>query len=308
MEVNIKVMGLYKILATRTVNGKKTTRIAADWFPNLITNLGLDKMANTVNWLAYCHVGSGNTTPQYTDTSLVALIAASNTRQVIEHGTDNTGTYYTWNRYTYRFAEGTAAGNLSEVGVGSADTGAVLFSRALILDELEAPTTITILSDETLDVVYEVRFYPKIIDSTGQVIFTGNIGGTYDWTMRSAGCGSTTYWRLYNATNSGVAMNNYHNAATPVYTVLDGAIGAITAFPSGDNSVVEKAVSTYVVGEYKLTHTLTAGLSAGNFAGGIKSFRFSTGCGNLQGEFTPTIPKTANDILSFNIEYSWGRV
>src|SRR5690606_8917143 len=116
--------------------------------------------------------------------ALGSRIASSNTVPSNTAGTTSAAPYYTWMRKTFRFAAGVATGNLSEVGISWLTTGA-LFSRALILDSGGLPTTITVLADEVVDVTYEFRIMAKTDDETGSVTFTGSIGGTYDWTMRS---------------------------------------------------------------------------------------------------------------------------
>ena len=76
VKLNIEVQGFYLIEAVNKDTGEK--RIAADWFPNLITDAGLNRMGSG-QFLTTCMVGSGQTTPQFTDTSLVAQVASTTT-------------------------------------------------------------------------------------------------------------------------------------------------------------------------------------------------------------------------------------
>ncbi|MGH3802903.1 MAG: hypothetical protein ACRDTD_22795, partial [Pseudonocardiaceae bacterium] len=92
-------------------------RVAADWFPNLITNAGLD-LFGTLSGAssivsAFCRVGSGNATPAVTDTALGTQVAFSNTLQANTNGVNRSGTFYGWRRRTLRFAAGIAAGTLA---------------------------------------------------------------------------------------------------------------------------------------------------------------------------------------------------
>jgi len=305
VNVNSKVAGFYKLEAVKLdKNGNEISRrLVADWFPNLVTNGGLNRMVGG-DYLYYCQVGSGSTTPAFTDTALTSRIA-NNSSASVTNGYLSVSPYYAWKRIVYRFNEGVAAGNLSEVGVGWATTGS-LFSRALILDGLGDPTTITILADETLDVTYELRLYPKLTDDTGTVVFTGNIGGTYDWVIRPAQLG-VGGWRLGNTLDS----NYFYYINLAGSYAGNGDIGPITGVPTGTNvtngSVVEDA---YINNSLEVTGTITFGLTAGNHVSGYKSSYFYVGAdaAMLQLSFTPAIPKTSNDILTFKVKHSWGRL
>ena len=57
-------------LEKRTASG--LTIADSGWFTNLITNWGLDRYTTTQHstMTRYCHVGTGNATPQVTDTQL----------------------------------------------------------------------------------------------------------------------------------------------------------------------------------------------------------------------------------------------
>ena len=145
--------GFYKLVAT---NSKGQTRVVADWFCNLILDAGLNRLG-TGGIIDRISVGSGNSTPTAGQTALDTLVATTTT--AVGGGVnsyDSVGNTYAFSRSTYRFATGVATGNLTEVGAGWSGG---LFSRALIKDGGGVPTTVTILSDETLDVIYELRVY-----------------------------------------------------------------------------------------------------------------------------------------------------
>ena len=132
--------------------------------------------------------------------------------------------------------------------------GAVL--RALILDGGGSPTTLTILSDETLDVTYTIRVYPPTTDVTGSITLDGV---SYGYTIRpcnvsTSGTGSY-YWDLrldifiivdqLDADRLPVIRQRYAAGAT---------IGARTALPSGTSTLTDITVTTltYVPGEFKV--------------------------------------------------------
>ncbi|WP_312237310.1 hypothetical protein [Stenotrophomonas sp.] len=305
--------GWFKIEALRVdedgVEVPGSRRIAADWFPNLITNAGLDFLGTTGATLVYgfCRVGSGNTTPSATDTALVTPVAVSSTAQATANGVNRSGAFYAWRRQTTRFAAGAAAGTLAEVGVSPAGTGA-LFSRALILDGGGNPTTITVLSDEVLDVTYELRLYPTLADATGTVTIAAV---SYNWIARPLiEAGYDFSWKdnvgygVMPRTSNGSSLSPSVASNLPAQsaTLVDGiSAGALTAL-------------AYVAGTYARSFRFDSGLNDANVSGGIGCF-FATGDPTaVQGMFgvwawglTPKLPKTAQTVATFTIRMSWGR-
>lgn len=294
-----RMAGYYKIEAVR-LDGTK--RLLADWFPNLILDAGLNRWG-TGAIISHCQVGTGNTAPANTDTALVTYVAGSSTQQAASVGAQGTAPYYGFRQITFRFATGVATGTLAEVGVGWAISGS-LFSRALILDGGGSPTTITVLADETLDVTYELRFYPPLVD----VVDTINISGVdYDYTLRAALVTNSLAWALNVATLiTTVSATNY--------VAYSGAVGAITSSPSGTTgSSSSAAAAAYSNNSLQRDFTVTWGLNNGNVSGGIMSVGFNTSssdeeCGGAyQVEFDPVIPKDATKTLSLSYRVQWAR-
>lgn len=280
-----------------------TRRAPVPPFRNLITNGGLDRMGNNADYLNWCQVGSGSTAPSNGDSGLVSRVAGTNTRQSTLSGAQASAPYFTWRRNVMRFGMGVAAGNLAEVGIGWADTGAI-FSRALILDALGSPTTITILADEFLDVTYELRCYPKVTDTVGTIVATGNLAGTYDFIMRGANVTSTnglTGWLIgVGGTSQG------SDGASPGKVAYTGDIGGVTSSPAGGS--VENmpfTASAYSAGSYERRFVMSLGLNNANF--NIRSVLVKMGIGTYQCQFDPAIPKTSNDLLNLTFRHSWAR-
>ena len=278
-------------------------------FDNIITDQGLNRIGNNgiSGSTSYVHVGTGNTTPAATDTGLVTFVAASNTQQSLsETAQTSTSPYYLSRARTVRFGAGAAAGNLAEVGVGWAASGTVLFSRALILDGGGSPTTITVLSDEYLDVTYELRIYPPAADATGTITLDGVV---YDYTARPS------ERDVYSNSYPGWDVSSAGNASFGFDTAIayDGIIGAQTASPAGSvDSSTSSASETYSDSSLQAAVTSTWGLNDGNFAGGVRSLRIKTGWALWQLEFAAqsgggTIPKDNTKTLSFTVTHSWAR-
>jgi hypothetical protein len=300
-----RVAGFFKLEAFRQdADGHEipgSRRVAADWFPNLITDAGLEAMGTSSTGVltAYCRVGSGTAAPAFTDTALAAHVAASNTTQASTTTAQASPPYYGSLTLTKRFAAGVAAGNLSEVGMASAATTGTLYSRARILDGLGAPTTITVLADEVLDVTYELRNYPPLGDSA----WSATIGGVnYSGVVRAASV-TSVYWA-----GSSYAAGHWASGGNTV-TAYNGAINAaITGAPAGTSSARLGANATYAAMSKVRDFSATWGLNDGNLAGGITAFLLFTAHGYYQVSVSPAIPKDATKTLTMTFRCGpWGR-
>lgn len=312
MKIHTELAGFYRFDAVRldAEGNVLSRRVVADWFPNLITDAGLEDMGTLSTYLTYCQVGAGNTAPQVEDTALVSLVAATSTINTTEAACASSSPYYTYRRNTYRFAEGVATGNLSEVSVGKAASGGA-FSRALILDGNGDPTTIQILSDETLDVTYELRYYPKVTDDTGQTTLSGNIGGEYNWTMRAARVTNYATSGGWSIAQGGTQQGYALSASS--YSAYNGEIGDITSAPSGTSGAASAvSVSAYEANSKQRKFVVSWGFNNGNLSGGIRSLIARMGIGYFQFRFGKVaddspILKTSSDTLSLTLYHSWGR-
>lgn len=307
-ELKHEVAGFFRFEKFKTnLEGEEiigSRQVVADWFPNLILDQGLNLIATSSNYLFACQVGSGTTVPSNGQTALTSLIAGTSTKPSNVTTTSASAPYYVAQTITFRFSEGAAAGNLGEVGIGTALSGTTLFSRSLIKDSFGNPTTITILSDESLDVLYQMRYYCPPSDVTGSIIATGNIGGTYNYTLRAANVttvNTNNGWTLPTAqtTNAG-------NSAG--YRAFNGAIGPITGLPSGTSGDMSVPTSaSYGSGNFYLDRIITASAAQANLASGLRSMQLKLGIGMYQIEFSPPIPKTSNDVVQLTLRLSWAR-
>jgi hypothetical protein len=301
----VGIAGFYKMEA-RKPDGR--IRPLTGWFPNLITNGGLDQYAGS-SWNSTCVVGTGNTAPAFTDTQLVSQVGSTTSTNFINTGAQSSPPYYGWTQTQFNFPIGTATGNLSEVGVGTSAT--TLFSRALILDGGGSPTTITILSNEALYVTYQVNHYVPTTDYTNS--FTLN-GTTYNFTLRAATATSSSAWGYrpndpgYLFGDGGPGGGNFSSL-----NVSNGSIGAITGDISGTGSGAGSAShSAYTNGTYSWAVTATWGLTNGNVSGGVSAGDLLFGVNNAsrgryQWGVTPTIPKDSSHVLTLNFTNQWVR-
>lgn len=300
MKINYAIEGRFKLIARDAATLEPTRE--SEWSNNLITDYGLNRIG-TGSLMAGIAVGSGNTAPAVTDVALQSQIARSNTQQGTETYPYSTSSpYYSALVRTYRFAEGVAAGNISEVGVIGLYSGSYpLSSRALVKDIAGNPTTITVLANEILDVVYESRVYLQETDSSAGPF--EYLGQNYNAIIRAMNAASGNQ---YGLVRNGAGWSWL---ATP----RNGPIGAITGSPTGTaGSGTTLNPTAYSDNSLKRQYSGTFGLTFGNVAGGIKSISLTDSTGSskpplYQIEFDNPLPKTSNETLTLTFEVSWSR-
>lgn len=272
-------------------------------FDNLITNSGLGRMGSSAGDYTYwCYVGSGNTPPQFTDTSLANTVARTSSNYVSAQDTvQSVPPYFATQTKYYEFPIGAAAGNLTEVGTGWLDSTYHLYSRALILDAEGLPTTITILPTEILRVTYVLRMYIPTEDVTGTVTLGGNVGGTHNWTLRAAQVATMNSWYAGRAmaprySYKGPFPGDLANARVFAF---NSSMGPLTGRPSGSAKPCDGPAGAYT--------SATWSVDTGSHT--IKSIWITNySHGEYQLEFDPPINKT--QLQTFSISWSgltWGR-
>lgn len=306
-----RMAGFFKLEAVRP-DGRR--RMLADWFPNLILDVGLDLPGQNGEFLQQCAVGTGSAAPDEGDTSLAAQVAITSTRTSITSGANLSADRYTWARTVFRFSTGAAAGNLAEIGI-KCSSPATFLSRALILDGGGDPTTITVLSDEVLDATYEFRLYPPLIAADGTMTVSGD---DYDVSMLAAEVDSL--WNLqhgglgagigFSAGNCTVGAHLYPSTST-LGTVTTGPSGSPGQFSSG-------ASSSYSPGSHVQDFSYTWNLDAGNVSGGAAAVRIAVGARTSSGgeatshmcyqmSVDPPLPKNSGNNLVLNFRSAWAR-
>lgn len=303
--MKVKMAGRFKLNAVRPDG--KTVRKSTGWFDNLILDAGLNAMG-TSNQIGGCHVGTGTTAPNVGQSTLVSRIASTGSLQASSSGVQvSTVPYYGYKSWTYRFAQGAAAGNVSEVGVSnSSTTFSPLWSRALIVDDFGAPTTITVLSDEFLDVTYELRIMIDTADYASTVTIASVV---YDVVVRPLEIDQAIYWADY--LGSAASPGNQITASPWTFSNAT-ALGSVTGTPTGatGNTTSSMSYASYVDSSLTKTATGSIGLNSGNFTGGIKALTVWAVPGGWQISFDnggAGIPKTSSKLFSLTASIMWGR-
>lgn len=285
--------------ADGTFTGKDT-----GWMHNLITDQGLDALAQQADVMTHFHVGTSSAAPAVTDTWLGAHQATTTTLVSDVNGV--VSTTYGYRRVTRRFDVGQATGNMSECAVGWSATTGTAFMHELIRDGGGSPISITVLADEYLEFTYELRYNIPAGDFTG----TGFIDAVeYNYTMRAASCTSTYWWssRIGKLITVDTGINLHY-----AYT---GNIGAITTVPSGQsgNATASITVDTYNPGDLHRDFVVSADTTQWNVSGGlIRSLTFGCTANRWQAEFAKVsdgtrIPKSGAGTLSMSYKVSWAR-
>lgn len=231
-----QVGGRFKLI----VHGGKRGRISTGWFDNLITNAGLMALLSTSTISARCVVGSSSQVPAATDTHLVDRMGSIVSGSKLNGYDAANG--FGWTRITYNFASGQATGNVREVGITlTTSTSSNLFSRALVRDASGQPATITVLADEYLTVIYELR--RKWITPAPYTLSYTFAGQTHTTTV-------THQEPTYDDVNSGVSgglielkPNLYFNTAQGTNLGSPAQFGDIEILPSGATRLISASLA-----------------------------------------------------------------
>lgn len=292
--INCKVglTGRYKLAKKR---GQDVV-YEGEWFNNLITNNGLDLIAETQSRFDYCAAGSGNSTPTVNDTAIESLLGDEQSPSVT-YATNLTDYYISYTA-VYTFNVGAVAGNVSELTIGAGDNGTNIFSRALVKDGFGNPTSIAVLSDEQLIVTWELRYY---FDGTDQA---DTVDG-YSIVMRPAELGLTSVWQNINI-EAGMSVVSSGPLAVRAY--VGGGLGSITSDPDGSD-IIRTAASNQVYSAGTYQKTGTASWSPSRFSGTVNAFYVPFfPFGAWQFSVSPGIVKTSDDKLEIDVAVTWGRL
>ena len=294
----IRMEGFYSFKVSNSKGEyRDLSGIIAEDHKNLILDVGLNALGTT-SVVSACKVGTGVTPVAVSQTDLATPLATTSTQQSSSTGRNSTTPYYTWGRRTFRFSQGAAAGNLTEVGV-TYGGGSSLFSRALIVDSGGNPTTLTILSDEWLDVTYELRIYQDLVDKTFNITL---LGVDHVVTVRPA---YVTTIPSYSSYFFDHFISWYHYSQCSHY---NGTIGTITGSPSGvGSSAGGTSYGAYSQNSLQRSVIYGVGLNDANLAGGIQSTIINTDKCIWQVGYSPAIAKDSFKTLTMNYTLSWGR-
>lgn len=291
--INYGVSGRYKIHA-HTADGKQ--RLLADWFDNLITNNGLDLLADkswTQGFMSRCVVSADTAAPSVGQSSVSDIVASTSTANFNQGAIDEVNRYVTQTR-SWQFSQGAAAGNISTIAVGLADDN--LGSIALVRNSNGDPVTINVQNNEFLTVTYQLKVKQPISDITYD-----DIDG-HAVVMRPSLINSVGGWSQQRMTLEAA------NSGSTISFGSTGTINAIDSAPSLPSSAFRASSAendAYVTGSFTRTGKIIFGIDRANAL--LNSFRVRLGIGTFQLSVDPPINKTNEDELSLGFTIRWAR-
>lgn len=295
--------------------------------PNMWLNQGLDAIAamngpgGMFGWtsspnkimtgLQYAAVGTGSEEPDPTDTTLGAEVGRSNSHYTNGTITNNAPGVYTLSK-TLLFDYGEGNGNLTEWGMAGASSGE-LRTRALFVDDLGSPITITKTSDYQLRLTYNLQLTFTPVELTPASMTITGIG-TLNGNIALASGSNNLDFHFFTSLAGGwlgdsIALNN-RPAGIGLSTNASYAYGANLNTQLGDRAGTLQA-STYNGGTYSRSYSGTFSPAQGNLTGvrqllglaaGARAFTFLV---DSEDAFT----KTNENILTLEnfITVTWGR-
>lgn len=296
-------------------------------FENLITDAGLNAMNNTsIETLidSFMGVGTNATAPANGDVALGAEIAPTTT-----HRSNSTGgiaevfgagaaNAYWFRKITRNFIETQANGNLTELGLFTANTGGTMWCRQLFKDGTGTPTVVVKTAADQLRVTYEIRLYNPADVTVNPIAISGT---NYSVTTRATKIDDNRRWGHDGSTFSvmfGFKGDN-PNTGNVSFSAVDGnTLPASTANPvvTSTTTPTSTAKAAYVNGNFFLDYTVIWDPGIANPAGGIGGVLVSavlagssSGATNCQFmmAFTPKLPKDNTKRLTLVLRLSWGR-
>jgi hypothetical protein len=289
VKVGPRVNGRFKL---RAMKGDFVMRESA-WCPNIIVNGAFDYWFQNIADIGITGfvAGAGTATPQPTDTALQSYLGAGGS---IQESWVTTNTTVSPRSITVgvriRANEGAVVGNVAEIalcrGTGlTPNNSTPIFNRARVVDEMGNPTTVTVLSDEFLEVIYEITLY-AIDGATGTL--TINIDGTptdFDYEIRPISMKSA-WWNIGTSAGGYVRFNpsgllSFGTSGTVCHVTAQTTFGdpSSSSNPAGyssSNIFTGLVLAPYVPGSKVRLQTIRLPLNNGNIAApGIRSINLA---------------------------------
>lgn len=295
---NLGIAGYYKLIIRD--KDSHEPRQVIDWFPNLITDIGMDRLGTDGLGGQYCGLGSGTTAPSILDTGLQSPVGVKRSVTSSTYGAVTSVPYYGWKKLQWDFTPGQVTGNLSEITVSWNNDNTSAFSRTLITEN-GSPITISVLANDYLTVIYEFRVYPVTTDSSA----TPTIGGIEHACVIRASEINNAAWTGQWALSYGMTFST---SSTNTLKTFASDIGTIFTEPAGSSqSSTIRTLDSYVPGSYSRTCTYPFTVNQGNHSGGIDSVKVETAYGAWQVSFVPPIMKDINKTMNLRFTVTWAR-
>lgn len=294
-------------------NGETLTREFLNKTENMVLDTGLARIAFNGDFMDYIHLGTGLTAPHPLQATLTNKTYSGNEISpiggtVVSNEVADLSNPYCKILRTFRVSPRGVIMSYTEVGVGWDNNN--LFSRSLIKDTDNNPTTIHVLGDEYLDVTYEFRMYIPTGTSEATITPTGDTTTPIKVTVKAAAVTTSLGWsdtwgfsHYYTYVSFGLFYHLMSNAYCLPYT---GPMGVgIDSKPQGTAIGSRFNMEITNLGGNRASLQLSRGLP--DNVGTWKSLLFSSGAICFQCEFEPAIVKTDEEVFQLTFEITWGR-
>ena len=277
------------------------------WSPNLIVDIGLDKIWESGNSFLNSAIGSGNTPATNGDTTIETLLGTVDNSFGVDNGLKVAASSPNWEYskiISKRYPAGIGTGTIRETTMGYGASGTNIFSRIIL------PSPIVKSSIQILDVLWRITVWPDLTDHISTAVFKGI---TYDTITRVRNVGS------FNGDDAG-GQFKIVDSGTATWVAWDGAIGPITGSPAGtkDNGGTGDGFTseTYVNGNFYRDIRYFAGLEDWVLNSNIRCLSGAFTLLDIQTQFTEAagepnpgnpVPKDNTEIMDFGWRYTWGR-
>lgn len=311
MEYHLPPVRLAGYVGWKLTRGGKVIR-ESPLQKNLITNSGLNALGAGLSFAGaqFGACGTSASAPLATDSALGAEVNPGRITQAnITNGYVAIGGAvtqdYQWRRATFTFLEPNANGNLTEFGTftSGAFGGGSMFARQLFKDIGGTPTTVVKTNADQLEVTYEWRAYPPLVDTTLTAFAISGDAITTDITIRPNSVNAAWASAIFTTpVTSGGALAYEDNAL--VARTSDKSTGLTN---NGSDSAV---FSAYTPGTFLVDETIKFEPPNTNFATGIgyfKLYTYAAGIYLYQASLTTKIPKTNVKRTTLVVRRSWAR-
>jgi hypothetical protein len=254
-------------------------------------------------------VGTGNTPPSTTQTSLVTFLAGVDSGSPYPASSVSSGSpdYKSVKTWTFTFPQGDVVGTIAEIGVGWAATaGANLFSRELIRDGSGNPITLSLAAIDQLIVYYELTYTPVITDGSGSVVLD-SITYNYDSRILRAASFADIPFSVLGQRLAAIDTAQTYQSGTTLGAITDNFPNGSTIASGSQTSVT---TGSYTTGDYYLDQSIFWDVGRANDAGGIGALALEGGSSSsifYQIVFDSPIPKDNTQQLTLVVRYSWAR-
>jgi hypothetical protein len=298
--------GYFKMQAVDSLTGAVRE---TGWIKNLITDYALNTMMSTagIGWNpTFVAVGTGSTAPAFTDVQLTTPLGARTSASVILTSANiGSPTYYNYTQTRYTFPLGAIVGNVAEVGLFAGLSSATAYTHSLIKDGGGVPTTFPVLVTEQLFIIYEMRQYQVLTDTTGSITLNGI---SYNYLIRSCDVDTAASIIRLGQGSSFPDTASYcqamQNAVTPVATT--GTVSGTTNV-SADSVVVTAYTTGTFYRDCEFTWIPTAAVF--NWGGlRINTPAAPTYMWAMYFTSPTTVPKLNTQTMKFKFRYSLVRV